>query len=295
MLQRVLAETDSNSQGEVVDLLIDQLLAEPNHTFAARPARHGRGGACAGVAARRAERRRLGGAGRPGAAQARRGGRHHLGQGPVPRAQSGEPIDVALTGIYSRDRSRISVEATIDGLKPSMLADLSPDAALLRGLDIALSGRLQVEANGSGEVRTVAIDVTGGDGTHHLARHPAGRRTRCSRSARWRMSMRPRTPRRSIISTSISAPPRSPSPAPASAPRQGQTFTGRAEVKNIPVDKLGDYWPLEFADGRPRMGARQSRAAARSTSAPNSRSARRATTWRSSRSIATWPSSTIAA
>ena len=34
----------------------------------------------------------------------------------------------------------------IDGLKPSMFADLSPDAALLRGLDIALSGRLHIEA-----------------------------------------------------------------------------------------------------------------------------------------------------
>ena len=39
-----------------------------------------------------------------------------------------------------------SVEANIDGLKPSMFADLSPDAVLLRGIDIALSGRLHIEA-----------------------------------------------------------------------------------------------------------------------------------------------------
>jgi len=33
MLRQVLAKTDSSSDGgEVVDLLIDQLLAEPNHT-----------------------------------------------------------------------------------------------------------------------------------------------------------------------------------------------------------------------------------------------------------------------
>ena len=30
---------------------------------------------------------------------------------------------------------------------------------------------------------------------------------------------------------------------------QGQTFTGKAEVKNIPIDRLGEYWPLEFAEG----------------------------------------------
>ena len=30
---------------------------------------------------------------------------------------------------------------------------------------------------------------------------------------------------------------------------EGQVFSGRADVKHIPVDRLGDYWPLEFAVG----------------------------------------------
>ena len=30
---------------------------------------------------------------------------------------------------------------------------------------------------------------------------------------------------------------------------EGQVFAGRAEVRHIPVDRLGDYWPLEFAPG----------------------------------------------
>src|SRR4029077_16433281 len=30
---------------------------------------------------------------------------------------------------------------------------------------------------------------------------------------------------------------------------EGQAFAGRAEVLRIPVDRLGDYWPLEFATG----------------------------------------------
>ena len=46
-----------------------------------------------------------------------------------------------------------------------MLADLSPDVALLRGVDIALAGRLHIEADGQGDVRSVEIDVTGGNGT----------------------------------------------------------------------------------------------------------------------------------
>ncbi len=28
-----------------------------------------------------------------------------------------------------------------------------------------------------------------------------------------------------------------------------RTFAGRAEIRQIPIDKLGDYWPLEFATG----------------------------------------------
>ena len=30
---------------------------------------------------------------------------------------------------------------------------------------------------------------------------------------------------------------------------EGQTFTGRVDVRKIPVSRLGDYWPLEFAPG----------------------------------------------
>ena len=80
MLQRVLAKTDSNPQGEVVDLLIEQLLAEHNDHSVLGQLDTVEVVECAGVAARRAERRDLAGAERPGAAQARRRGRHHLGQ-----------------------------------------------------------------------------------------------------------------------------------------------------------------------------------------------------------------------
>src|SRR4029450_2212689 len=54
--------------------------------------------------------------------------------------------------------------APTDGFKPSMLADLSPDIALLRGVDIALAGRLHIEADGHGDVRSIEVDVVGGNG-----------------------------------------------------------------------------------------------------------------------------------
>ncbi len=70
----------------------------------------------------------------------------------------------SLSGVYTRDRSRISVEAGIDGFKPWVFADLSPDLVLLRGVDVKLSGRMQIEATGQGEIRTVGVDITGGAG-----------------------------------------------------------------------------------------------------------------------------------
>ena len=51
---------------------------------------------------------------------------------------------------------------------------------------------------------------------------------------------------------------------------EGQVFAGRAEVLRIPVDRLGDYWPLEFAPGG-RDGRWPISATARSTSPPSSR------------------------
>ena len=79
-------------------------------------------------------------------------------------SSGGDPIDVALTGVYARDRSRFSIDANVAGIKPSMFAELSPDAAMLRGLNIALAARLRIEGDGEGDVRAVAIDITGGSG-----------------------------------------------------------------------------------------------------------------------------------
>src|SRR5262249_49709431 len=154
---RILADTSSKSQGEAVEILIEQLLAEPNYQsligqldmvrieqarITIRDVKTGLTWVApsAGAELKRDQ------AGVIISANARFTG-------------NGEPFDVGLHGVYTRDRSRISVEANVDGLKPSMFADLSPDVALLRGIDIALGGRLRIDADGHGEIRKVAIDV----------------------------------------------------------------------------------------------------------------------------------------
>ena len=163
-------------------------------------------------------------------------------------ATTHEPIDVRLSGTYSRDRSRLSIEAGLDGMKPSMLADLSPDTVILRGLDIALSGNLRIEATGGGEIKTVVMDVTAGAGTIMLPGIlPASHKVR-SVNALAHIDAASHTARIDHIEVDLGAA-RISITGTGLRTDQGQTFSGRAELKGVPVDKVGDYWPLDFAPG----------------------------------------------
>ncbi|TAJ39570.1 MAG: hypothetical protein EPO55_12030 [Reyranella sp.] len=246
MLRRVLANPETHSQGEIVDLLVDQLLAEPNQTSLL--------GQLDTVLVQRARvslRDVASGVAWTAPAATARLTRDTSGVVIVASAQfssGGEPIDVSLSGFYARDRSRIFVEANIDGLKPLMFADLSPDVALLRGIDIALAGRLRVEASGGGEIRSVEIDISGGNGKVTLpgvlpAPHPVR-----AVNARVLVDAATHTARIEKIELDIGAAVVSIAGVGIKKP-EGQTLTGRVDVRKIPVSRLGDYWPLEFAPG----------------------------------------------
>jgi hypothetical protein len=248
MLQRVLAKTDSSSQGEFVDLLIEQLLAEPNHhsvlgqldTVEVTNARISLRDVPSGIvwiAPNAQARLKRDAQGMAISANAR-----------FISATTQEPIEVSLSGSYARDRSRISFEAGLDGLKPSMLADLSPDTAILRGLDIALSGRLQVEATGTGEIKTVAVEVTAGAGTITLPGVLRASHKVRSVSAVAHVDAASHSAHIDHIDVDFGAA-KIAVTGTGLRTEQGQSFTGRAEVKQVPVDRLGDYWPIDFAPG----------------------------------------------
>ncbi len=246
MLRRILTTSDPNSQGEMVQLLIDQLLAEPNH--------HSLLGQLDTVEVKRASVTvRDEPSGMTWVAPAARASLKRDAAGVTIAADArfsngGEPVDVAVSGTYARDRSRISAVAKIDGLKPSMLADLSPDAVILRGIDIALSGRLEFEADGEGRIKTVAIDVTGGAGTLNLPGIlPIAHKVR-SVSAHASIDAATHTTRVSNVNVELGAVKVS-LVGDGMRTADGQTFSGRAEIRGIPVDRLADYWPLQFAEG----------------------------------------------
>src|SRR5262245_47873257 len=246
MMRRVLADTTSRSQGEAVGILIDQLLAEPNYksligqldTIRIEQAK---------VTLRDIKTGFIWTA--PSArAELKRDERGVIISASARFHGSGEPFDVWLDGVYTRDRSRISIEANVDGLKPSMFADLSPDVVLLRGIDIALAGRLRIEAGGQGDIRSVAIEVTGGNGRVTLPGVlPASHRVK-SVSARATVDAVTHRARIERVAMDFGAAQVLITGDGARA-SEGQTFSGRIDIKHIPVDRLGDYWPLDFAVG----------------------------------------------
>lgn len=244
MMKRIMATTESGSEGGILELLIEQLMADANHTsllgqldtveveHARITLRDVRSGVAWLAPDARASLKRDA-AGVAIAADAR-------------FSNGGEPVDIALSGTYGRDR--IWAEAKIDGLKPYMLADLSPDAAVLRGIDVALSGQLAIEAGGDGAVRTVAIDITGGEGTVHLpGLLPVTHRVR-SVNAHASVDAGRHASRIDHIDVDFGTTKLSIT-GNGMKTEQGQVFAGRAELRGIPVGRLGDYWPIGVAPG----------------------------------------------
>jgi uncharacterized protein DUF3971/AsmA-like protein len=246
MLQRVLAKSDSSSQAEVVDLLVEQLLSKPNHdtllgqldTVLVEHAQVTVRDVPSGVVWIAPDVR----------AQLKRDEHGIVISANGRFDNGGGPVDVGLSGQYASDRSRISLEAKIGGLKPSMLAGLSPDAALLRGVDIALSGRMHIEAGGNGDVRSVAVEVSGGAGTLALPGIlPVAHKVR-SVNAVASVDAASHVARIDHVKVDLDVAQVS-LVGTGTRTEQGQLFSGRAEIHGIPVDRLGDYWPLDFAPG----------------------------------------------
>ena len=247
MLRRIFTSSSTETQGEAVSILVEQLLSEPNYKSLigqldmveitkARVTLHDiRSGLTWVAPAARVELKRDD-AGVVFSADARITG------------NAGHFVDVSLGGVYARDRSRISVDASVRGLKPAMLADLSPDAALLRGIDVPLFGRLSIEADGQGDVNSVSVDITGANGSVTLpgvlpAIHPV-------KALKVRASMDSASNTAKLDGIDLEFGAARVSIVGAGERKSGeQTFSGRASIAGIPVDHLGDYWPLAFAEG----------------------------------------------
>ncbi len=248
ILHRVLGKTDSSSQGEVVALLLEQLLAEPNHTsllgqldtVIVERAHVSLRDVPSGVvwtapSAHVSLKRDVSGVIIKSEAR-------------FSRSQSSEPVDVSLSGTYARDRSHIVVEATVDGLKPLMFADFSPDVAILNGVDIGLSAKLGIDATADGDIHKVKMEVTGGRGTLSLPGVLAAPHTVRSVNALGLIDTDANVAKIDHIDVDLGVAKISVTGTGVRT-QKGQTFSGRADLRQVPVDRLGEYWPLGVAEG----------------------------------------------
>lgn len=244
--QRIFTSQESGSQGEAVSILVDQLLAEPNYKSLI--------GQLDSVLVERANvtirdlKSGLTWNAPDASAQLRRDAAGVFITANARFVGHGDPVDLSLAGVYTRDRSRISLEAKVAGFKPWIFADFSPDLAILRGIDIVLSGRLQIEGTGGGEIKTVGVDINGGNGSVTLPGIlPAAHQVR-SMNARFSLDNVEHTSKIDRVDFDFGA---AKVVITGAGHREAETrhFAGRAEIRQIPVDKLADYWPMEFAEG----------------------------------------------
>ncbi|WP_425065548.1 DUF3971 domain-containing protein [Reyranella sp.] len=244
--QRIFTSPEGGAQGEAISILVDQLLAEPNYQSLI--------GQLDSVLIERANvtirdlKSGLTWTAPDATAQLRRDAAGVFITANARFAGHGDPVDLSLAGVYTRDRSRISLEAKVSGFKPWIFADLSSDLSILRGVDLALSGRLQIEGTGNGELKSVAVDISGADGSVTLPGIlPVAHQVR-SMDARFSIDNVEHTSKIERVDFDFGA---ARVVVTGAGHRVSDTrhFAGRAEIRQIPVDKLADYWPLEFAEG----------------------------------------------
>jgi len=246
MFQRIFTSQEGGAQGAAVSILVDQLLAEPNYKSLI--------GQLDSVLIERANvvlrdlKTGLTWTAPNANAQLRRDAAGVFITADARFEGHGDPVDLSLAGTYTRDRSRIALEARISGFKPWIFADLSPDLAILRGVDIALSGRLQIEGTGHGEVKNVAVDISGNNGSITLPGILPATHQVHAMTAQFSVDNVEHTSKIERVDFDFGAAKVVVTGAGRRADER-RHFAGRAEVRQIPVDKLGDYWPLGFAEG----------------------------------------------
>jgi hypothetical protein len=244
--RRIFTSREGGGQGEAVSLLVDELLAEPNYKSLI--------GQLDAVLIERANvtirdlKSGLTWTAPDASAQLRRDAAGVFITANARFEGHGDPVDLALAGVYSRDRSRISLEAKVSGFKPWIFADLSSDLAILRGVDIALSGRLQIEGTGNGEINTVAVDVAGGNGSVTLPGILPATHQVQAMTAQFSVNNVEHVSKIERVDFDFGAA-RVVITGAGRRSEDQRHFAGRAEVRRIPVDRLADYWPLEFAKG----------------------------------------------
>lgn len=76
--------------------------------------------------------------------------------------------DIALAGSFETDSQQLNISATFAEIAPAAFASLSDKLAVLRAVDLPLSGTVVVGTSLKGKISTVGFNITGGAGDLNL-------------------------------------------------------------------------------------------------------------------------------
>ena len=158
-----------------------------------------------------------------------------------------EPTPISLSGDYRPETDRVSAEIRFEALQPAAVAALEPRLGRLSGLDLPLSGTVELDSalDGSGlggkarltlgagrvrvpEVNPEPLTVAGGSLTVNVAP-----------DAEWISMDGSLEIEKALLALK----------ARASRDRAGYALIVDAAVTNFAVNSIGDFWPADISDG----------------------------------------------
>ncbi|TXL74268.1 hypothetical protein FHP25_17415 [Vineibacter terrae] len=169
-------------------------------------------------------------------------------QGALTVQAGGHNAEFQLSALYGRSREQLDISLRGQNLRLSAFASAAPQLAPLADLDMPMDGAIRVSASGKGEIRNVDLDLRGGPGRIGIpgVLSPA----RDVDRATLRLSFTPAENRVRVEEFSVGF------NGPTASLRgllelkqRDFRFEGSAELKDVPVPRLAEFWLEPLAAG----------------------------------------------
>ncbi|HJQ60005.1 MAG TPA: AsmA-like C-terminal domain-containing protein [Vineibacter sp.] len=169
-------------------------------------------------------------------------------QGSLTMQAAGRDAEFQLSALYGRSREQLDITLRGHNLRLSDFAGAAPQLAPMAELDLPLEGVIRLSASGKGEIRQVSLELDGGGGRVGIpgVLTPA----RDVDKVALRLSFKPADNQVRVDEFSVGFKgPMARLTGALQMTGRDFRFEGSAEVKDIPVARLGEFWLEPLAPG----------------------------------------------
>ncbi|MCW5745565.1 MAG: AsmA-like C-terminal domain-containing protein [Alphaproteobacteria bacterium] len=169
-------------------------------------------------------------------------------QGTLSMQAGGETAEFQMSALYGRSREQLDISLRGRNLRLAAFATAAPQLAPLAELNLPLEGVIRLSASGKGEIRNVSVDLAGGSGRVGIpgVLSPA----RDVDKVALRLSFTPSENRVQVEEFSVGF--RGPTARLSGVlelTARTFRFDGNAEVRDIPIARLAEFWLEPLATG----------------------------------------------